>query len=99
MDMKTTLKLAELYRTREQLQKHRERGMDRNIWLGFVNRGITLPRGPDERVQNTSETERMADAIGGTGALATVIQIGFVEAICKMQDGIDKEITDLGGEI
>lgn len=99
IDKDTALKLADLYRTREQLQKHRDRGMDRNLWLGFVNRGVATPAATDERVRNVSETERMAEAIGGTGALASIILIGFVEAISKMQDGLDKEITDLGGEV
>lgn len=99
MDMKTALELAELYRKREQLQKHKERGMDRNIWIGFVNRGVKLPSSGDERVQGISETERMAEAIGGTGAFASLIMLSFVEAISKMQAGLDKDITDLGGEV
>lgn len=98
MDMKTTLKLAELYRNREQLQKHRERAMDRNVWIGFVNRGVA-PKDSNGPVRDVTETEHMAEAIGGTGVLASLIQLAFVEAISKMQKGLDEEIKDLGGEV
>ena len=95
----TAIALAELYRKRESLQRHRERATSRNLWLGFITRGQAPVETTSGPTRGMTDSEMIVDALGGTGEVASLLLRAMTEQFEKLQRDIDKQIDDLGGEV
>ena len=88
MNKDTVAELHRLYERRQELQRQREEASNRNFWLGIFN----------DQMRGTGTRSSVASALGGTGQLADIVMIAVSNRFELLQQQIDKQITDLGGE-
>lgn len=99
IDRKTATDLAALYGRRENLQRHKERALDKNLWIGVLTRGSTPPDEAGGNVRSYTDAEQIIDAIGGLGAAAILTKLAIVEAIESEVLKLDEQIKALDGEV
>lgn len=98
MDRKTILALADRYNRREALNRHKERCMDKNLWIGVLTRGAEGKPEPGSNARGYTDAEQIIDVLGGLGAVAIMVKHTLTDAIEDQMRKLDAEIAELGGE-
>jgi hypothetical protein len=99
IDRKTAMELASLYSRRQQLQQHKERASDKNMWIGVLQRGAVVPAERSGAVRASSEAEQVIDATGGLGVVSTLLKQAVCEQLEAEMKRLDAQISGLGGEV